>query len=103
MGVVDAIIAGEGDAPIQGTPRHMGLILASENPVSCDAVAAHLIGVNPKTVGYLEIAGKQNLGEIDIKEIETNVNLQRHRKKFKLPSFIEYLYKNRIVRRQEYL
>jgi len=103
LGVVDAIVASEGDAPIQGTPIHMGLILASENSISCDMVAAYLMGIDPNTVGCLQLANKQNLGEIDVKEIETNVDLQRCRKKFKLPSFIGYLHKNRIFRPREYL
>lgn len=101
LGVVDAIVASEGDAPIHGTPLHMGLVLASENPISCDAVAAHLMGIDPNTVGYLQLAKKQNLGEIDVEEIETNVNLQRYRKKFGLPSFIDHLHKNQISRSQK--
>jgi len=98
LGVVDGIVASEGDSPTNGTPVHMGLVLASENPISCDAVAAYLMGIDPNTVGCLRLAKKRNLREIDIKEIETNVNLQRHRKPFKLPSFIDHLYKNRIFR-----
>jgi len=98
LGIIDAIIASEGDAPIRGTPVHMGLVLASENPVSCDAVAAHLMGINLNTIGYLQLAKKQNLGEIEVKKIETNANLQRYRRQFKLPSFIDRLYKNQIFR-----
>jgi len=103
LGVIDAIVASEGDAPVNGTPIRMGLILASGNPISCDAVAAYLMGISPNKVGCLQIAKKQNLGEIDMKEIETNVNLQRYRKKFKLPSFIDHLHKNRIFRPPEHL
>lgn len=94
LGIIDAIVASEGDAPIQGTPIHIGLILASENPVSCDAVATYLMGIDQNEVGYLKIAKKQNLEEIDIKEIKTNVNLQCYRKNLRLPSFISYLHEN---------
>jgi uncharacterized protein (DUF362 family) len=103
LGVIDGIVASEGDAPTRGTPIHMGLILASKNLISCDGAAAHLIGIDPNTIGYMQLAKKQNLGEIDIKTIETNENLQHYRKKLKLPSFINYLIKNRISRPQEYL
>lgn len=96
LGVIDAIVASEGDAPIQGTPIHVGLILASKNPISCDTVAAYLMGIDPNTIGYVQLAKKQNLGKIDVKGIETTVDLRRYRKKFKLPSFIEYLHKNQI-------
>lgn len=67
VGVIDAIVASEGDAPIHGTPIHMGLILASQNSISCDAVAAYLMGTDPTTVGYLQLAKNQNLGEINLK------------------------------------
>jgi len=103
LGVIDAIVASEGDAPIRGTPIHIGLILASENPISCDAVVAYLMGINPNKVGYLQIAKKQNLGEIYMKDIETNVDPQLYKKKLRLPSSINYLYKNRISRPREYL
>jgi len=91
LGVIDAITASEGDAPIHGTPVHMGLVLVSETPISCDAVAAYLMGIDPRAVGHLQLAKNQRLGEIDIKKIETNVDLQRYRKKFKLPSSIVHL------------
>jgi len=91
LGVIDAIVASEGDAPIHGTPVHMGLILASENPISCDAVAAFLMGLDPATIGYLKAAAAQSLGEIRVNEIETNVDLRSHVKRFKLPAFIDYL------------
>jgi len=103
LGIIDAIVASEGDSPINGTPTHMGLVLASANPISCDAVAAYLMGIDPDRVGCLQIAKKQNLGEINMEDIETNVDLRRHRKKFKLPSFIDYLHKNRISRPQKCL
>ena len=94
LGVIDAITASEGDAPTHGTPVHMGLVLASENPISCDAVAAYLMGVDPNTVGHLRLAKNQHLGEINIEEIETNVDLRRHKKKFKLPSSVVHLRKS---------
>jgi len=93
LGVIDAIIASEGDAPVHGTPVHMGLVLASESPVSCDAVAAYLMGIDPRSVGHLKLAKNQGLGEIDIEQIETNVDLQRYRKKLKLPSSIVHLHR----------
>lgn len=94
LGVIDAITASEGDAPIHGTSVNMGLILASESPISCDAVAAYLMGIDPRAVGYLQLAKNQDLGEIDIERIETNVDLQRYRKEFKLPSSIVHLHRS---------
>jgi len=99
LGVIDAITASEGDAPVHGAPVHMGLVLASESPVSCDAVAAHLMGIDPRAVGHLQLAKSQGLGEIDVEEIETNVNLQPYRRKFKLPSSITRLHRLELAHR----
>ena len=43
--IVDGIVAMEGDGPNSGTPRPLGLLLAGENPVAVDTVAAHLAGI----------------------------------------------------------
>ena len=99
LGVIDAITASEGDAPVHGTPVHMGLVLASESPVSCDAVAAYLMGIDPRAVGHLQLAKNQGMGEIDIEEIETNVNLQPYRRKFRLPSSITRLHRLELAHR----
>ena len=42
--VVDGIIGGEGNGPLDPTPRPAGVVLAGANPVAVDAVAARLIG-----------------------------------------------------------
>lgn len=95
LGVIDAYVGSEGESPIDGTPVRMGLVLASENPISCDAVGAYLMGIDPKAVDHLKFAKEENLGEIDPQKIATNVDLVRYRRNFRLPSFIEYLNKSR--------
>lgn len=98
LGVIDAIVASEGDAPVHGTPLHMGMVMASENPVSCDAVAAYLMGVDPDDVGFLRIANEQGLGEIDINKIQTNVDLRPLVRRFRLPAMIEHLRRSSVDR-----
>jgi uncharacterized protein (DUF362 family) len=44
LAVVDAVIAGEGEGPLQNTPKSCGVILAGLNPLSVDATAASLMG-----------------------------------------------------------
>ena len=43
--IVDGVVAMEGDGPNSGTPRQLGLLLAGENPVAVDTVAAYLAGI----------------------------------------------------------
>ena len=35
----------EGNGPTQGTPRHMGALLAADTPFNADLVCARLIGM----------------------------------------------------------
>jgi uncharacterized protein (DUF362 family) len=42
--VVDAIVGGEGNGPMDPTPRALGLIVAGVNPVAVDMVCARLMG-----------------------------------------------------------
>jgi uncharacterized protein (DUF362 family) len=46
--VVDGIIGGEGNGPLDPRPRPAGVVLAGANPVAVDAVAARLIGFDPR-------------------------------------------------------
>jgi len=48
--LVDAVTCMEGNGPTAGTPRHMGLVLASENPYDLDHVCANLMGLKPENV-----------------------------------------------------
>ena len=48
--IMDAIVAMEGNGPGAGTPKHMGLLLFSADPVALDAVFCALIHVDPDTV-----------------------------------------------------
>ncbi|RLG47093.1 MAG: hypothetical protein DRN90_04805 [Thermoproteota archaeon] len=50
--VVDAVTAMEGDGPIHGLPVHMGLIIAGDDPVATDSIAAVTIGYKAP---YIEI------------------------------------------------
>ena len=48
--IMDAIEAMEGNGPGAGTPKHMGLLLFSTDPVALDAAFCALIHVDPETV-----------------------------------------------------
>jgi uncharacterized protein (DUF362 family) len=61
--IVDAVTAMEGDGPIMGKPRQMGLVAMSSDLAAADATCARLIGINPDEVPYLAAAGEY-LGNI---------------------------------------
>ena len=57
--IVDAIECMEGDGPIMGSSKQMGLLLVGTNPTSVDATACRLMGFAPERVPYLRLAGGQ--------------------------------------------
>lgn len=42
--LVDGIVGGEGNGPLDATPKTAGVIVAGENPVAVDFVCAHVMG-----------------------------------------------------------
>lgn len=62
--VMDATVALEGNSPKSGIPRIVGRVLASADPVALDAVAAHLMGFVPETIGHLQACAAVGLGEL---------------------------------------
>ncbi len=53
--VVDASVVLAG-MHLVGTPKKIGLILASFDPVPVDAVSSALLGHNPRQIEYLRLA-----------------------------------------------
>ena len=59
--IVDAVEGMEGNGPTKGTPRHIGLLLASASPHTVDAVCAKLIGLTEDAVPTLMAARERGL------------------------------------------
>ena len=63
IAIVDGIDCMEGDGPIMGTPRHMGLVVVGTCPAAVDATLCRLMQVDPFAVPYLALAANR-LSEI---------------------------------------
>ena len=68
IAIVDGILCMEGDGPLMGTPKPMGLIAVSLNPTAADASLARIMGLNPSKIPYLALAANR-LGPIDQRHI----------------------------------
>jgi len=69
--IVDAITAMEGNGPGSGDPRHVGLLLAGDNAVAVDLIAADILGI-PEKLRYVErVARKLQIAGADRATIET--------------------------------
>lgn len=58
IGVVDAVLAGEGDGPLSPDPVEMGYLVCGTNPVAIDAVCAELMGFEPRKIRSIDKAFK---------------------------------------------
>ena len=75
ISIMDAVVCMDGKGPSGGGLIEAGKILASDNAVSLDAVMTHMMGVKPRDIPMLRIAGERGLGEIDISKIEIDGTL----------------------------
>ncbi|MEX0711723.1 MAG: DUF362 domain-containing protein [Pirellulales bacterium] len=56
IAIVDGILCMEGDGPIMGSPKPMGLVIVGANPTAVDATCARIIGLAPEQVSYLRLS-----------------------------------------------
>ena len=68
IAIVDAILCMEGDGPIRGTPKPLGLMAVGQNLTALDATLARIIGLDPAKVPYLALAAGR-LGPIADRDI----------------------------------
>jgi uncharacterized protein (DUF362 family)/NAD-dependent dihydropyrimidine dehydrogenase PreA subunit len=59
--IVDAVEVMEGNGPTQGTPRHMGALVASDSTYAADLLCAHLIGLTEREVPTIVAAINRGL------------------------------------------
>jgi uncharacterized protein (DUF362 family) len=56
ISIVDGIECMEGDGPIMGTPKQLGLIAVGTNLTAVDATCARVMGFEPAEISYLQLA-----------------------------------------------
>ncbi len=56
--IVDGIVGMEGNGPIQGTPKHAGVLVAG-SPVAVDATCCRIMKIDPLQIGYLRLAAER--------------------------------------------
>jgi uncharacterized protein (DUF362 family) len=81
--IVDGIVGMEGDGPIMGSPKPVGVLVMGRNLPAVDATCARIMGIDPYRVRYLAEAWR--LGPVSEKEIvQIGENLASVRTDFKL-------------------
>lgn len=68
--VMDGCICGDGAGPRTMEPYSGNVILASEDQVAVDAVAAKMMGFDPMEIDYIKLAHDRGLGMGDVDQID---------------------------------
>jgi len=56
ISIVDGIVGMEGDGPIMGSAKPLGLVIVGTNPTAVDATCARIMGLDPTRINYLQLA-----------------------------------------------
>ena len=67
--IVDGIVGMEGEGPLDGKPKKVGLLVMGDDPVAVDATCARIMGIRPERIDYLKAAGSL-LGHLREKNIQ---------------------------------
>lgn len=70
IAVIDAFEVMEGEGPGQGTAVKMRIAVAGTDPIACDAIMAYMMGFDPLSIGFLNLAHKKELGTADLSRIQ---------------------------------
>jgi uncharacterized protein (DUF362 family) len=70
ISVIDGFVGMEGEGPRLGPPVRVGAIVAGNNPVAVDAVAAAIMGFDPMQIDLLRQAQALRLGPADLQAIQ---------------------------------
>ena len=62
LNIIDAVIAMEGQGPIRGESRHIGALIASQDPIACERLCCRLIRLDPEYLPIIQTAEKIGFG-----------------------------------------
>jgi uncharacterized protein (DUF362 family) len=67
--IVDGVVGMEGNGPIQGTPKPVGVLVMGSDLPAVDATCCRIMGIDPAKVEYLQMAS-DNLGNTEEARVE---------------------------------
>lgn len=89
--IVDGIVGMEGNGPIQGEPKHSGVIVFGDDLVAVDATVARLMKFEPRAIKYLAKAD-QFLGNTTSEKIlQIGENLDRFQQDYQVIHLFQHL------------
>ena len=74
--IVDGIVGMEGNGPIQGVSKPVGVLVAGHDPVAVDATCCRIMHIDPYQIGYLRLAAsgaESHMLEEGIRQVGENI------------------------------
>ena len=68
--ITDGIVALEGDGPIAGIPKRLGIIIVSNNVLANDMIGTEIMGFDWREIDHIRRAAERGIGPSSIDEIE---------------------------------
>jgi uncharacterized protein (DUF362 family) len=93
LNIVDGIVAGEGEGPLEPTPKCLGILLAGENPAYVDAIVAKMMGYDFAKIPTIYNAvynSKSKFSGVSLEDFSVELKEGENRKKIsfaKIPNF----------------
>ena len=94
VAIVDALVSGEGNGPLQPLPVESGIVFSAQDPFLVDAVMARLMGFDPRCVpcvAHHRDFGDADWGAFDPDRVEVEVDGRTLRGLPSLPPIKSYL------------
>jgi uncharacterized protein (DUF362 family) len=70
LAIVDGIVGMEGDGPLNGTPKPLGVLVMGCDPLAVDATCCRLMQLDPERIRYLAMGYHKKLGLLKPTEIQ---------------------------------
>ncbi len=70
LAIVDGIVGMEGDGPLNGTPKAMGVLVMGCDLVAVDATCCRLMQLDPEKIGYLVLGNRKKIGLLAAGQIQ---------------------------------
>jgi uncharacterized protein (DUF362 family) len=71
--IVDGISGMQGNGPIQGGAKYVGVLVAGRDLAAVDATCCRVMGIDPGRIGYLQKAAGNRLAETDIHQLGESI------------------------------
>jgi len=90
--IADAIMAMEGNGPLNGTPRPLSRLVLADDPVAADATCAKLMGFHSGRIPHIREASKFLGNSADELILQAGETLQRPQRPFQVVPEFRYLH-----------